>query len=144
MEKCDLLELMLCNADKESCDHLFVTCSESWKIWAEWCRLWGIMWISPGNVKELFFVWNKWQLVRLDARIWKMGFFAMVWSIWKSRNEIVFQGKKWNKDQVLELARIRVAYWANAKWPKDYPYVLDVYRQPPAKSKDTKKNKERK
>lgn len=63
------LQCVLCNVEKETCDHLFVNCNESWKIWTGWCRLWGTMWISQGKVKELFVVWNKWQLGGLDVRI---------------------------------------------------------------------------
>ncbi|XP_017981001.1 PREDICTED: uncharacterized protein LOC18592617 [Theobroma cacao] len=47
-------------------------------------------------------------------------------------------------EQVLELARIRVAIWANAKWPRIYPSILEVYHQPPTQSQLTKKSQERK
>ncbi|EOY15546.1 Uncharacterized protein TCM_034566 [Theobroma cacao] len=139
-----MLQCALCNVVRETCDHLFITCRKSWKVWMGWCRMWGMGWVLPGNVKDLFAVWNEWQLGGLDGRIWRMGFFAIAWSVWKSKNKTVFQGKEWSTDQVLELARIRVATWVNAKWPREYPSALDVYRQPTIQCQLPKKGQERK
>ncbi|EOY23054.1 Uncharacterized protein TCM_015057 [Theobroma cacao] len=112
----NMLQCALCNVIRETCDHLFITCRKSWKVWMGWCRMWGMGWVLPSNVKDLFAMWNEWQL----------------------------GGKEWNTDQVLELARIRVATWVNAKWPREYPSALNVYRQPTIQCQLPKKGQERK
>ncbi|EOY16896.1 Uncharacterized protein TCM_035854 [Theobroma cacao] len=44
-----------------------------------------------------------------------------------NRNDTVFKGVTWNADRVFDLVKIRVAIWAQAKWPLEYSVVLDTY-----------------
>ncbi|XP_021296137.1 uncharacterized protein LOC110425547 [Herrania umbratica] len=130
---------VLCNKKVESCDHLFAKCNETWKVWVRWCKMWGVSWISLGYVRGILELWNRYQLRSLDKRTWRMAFFVVVWSIWKDRNETILRGKEWDSGNCLELARIRVAEWANAKWPREFPSILDIYRQPTKQDQQTRR-----
>ncbi|XP_017974450.1 PREDICTED: uncharacterized protein LOC108661541 [Theobroma cacao] len=102
-------QCVLCDRARETCDHLFVECVESWRVQSEWCKSWGYVWVSPGTIKEKLLAWNGCYVGELDKRIWNMAFFSIVWSIWKCRNEMVFEGKQWNANQCVELVKIKVA-----------------------------------
>ncbi|XP_017977587.1 PREDICTED: uncharacterized protein LOC18600366 [Theobroma cacao] len=44
------------------------------------------------------------------------------------RNEIVFQGKNWGDDQCWDLVRVKVAWWAKAKWLVDFQQLEQTIR----------------
>ncbi|EOY15851.1 Uncharacterized protein TCM_034797, partial [Theobroma cacao] len=56
--------------------------------------------------------------------------YAMVWSLWLARNDVVFEGKPWDHDQLYELIKLHVATWAKAKWPRQYGRILDTFVEP--------------
>lgn len=121
---------MLCNIERETCGHLFTECSETWTVWTSWCKACGYMLSSSKDVRNFFESWMDCRLGGLNDRIWNMAYFAIAWMIWKCRNKVVFTGKEWNVGHCLELAKIRVAFWANVRWPNEYLLMIDVYIQP--------------
>ncbi|EOY26998.1 Uncharacterized protein TCM_028954 [Theobroma cacao] len=95
------------------------------------------------NLKDLvisFNTWNVGPVGKSEFKIWCMAFYAILWSVWLYRNDMVFRGVTWNADQVFELVKLRVASWAQAKWPLEYGVVLDTYKYP-AKGAMVKKRK---
>ncbi|EOY13803.1 Uncharacterized protein TCM_032449 [Theobroma cacao] len=128
------LKCVLCNKEKETCDHLFTECIETWIVWTEWFNECGYVWISPNSTRSFFEVWNECDLGSVDLRILRMAYFVAVWTIWKERNEVIFKGKEWSAKKCVELVRFRLVTWANARWPREYLSVLDAYRKPLAHS----------
>lgn len=49
--------------------------------------------------------------------------FAIVWAIWKHRNEVIFDYVAVDVMQVMDLARVKLASWIKAKW-KHCPFLL--------------------
>lgn len=58
------------------------------------------------------------------------AFYAIAWSVWLHKNEMVFKGVVWDAKKVYELSKLRVATWAKAKWPQNYGMVLHTYQNP--------------
>lgn len=67
--KCNLVHLgimhpssemlcVLCNKLPKDATHLMVHCSFSSQLWQWWLNLWGLSWVSPLSLKELFDQWN--------------------------------------------------------------------------------------
>lgn len=73
-----------------------------------------------------------------------MSYFAIVWTIWKCHNDVVFNSKAWDSSQCWETSKIRVASQANAKWPNEYPFVLTIFMFLEVRGGGKKKAKERK
>ncbi|XVF45253.1 hypothetical protein PTKIN_Ptkin02bG0190300 [Pterospermum kingtungense] len=47
--------------ERESVNHLFFTCSYSWKIWAKWCHGWGVDWVVDIiRMRQLMWTRAKW------------------------------------------------------------------------------------
>ncbi|EOY06164.1 Uncharacterized protein TCM_020977 [Theobroma cacao] len=78
-----------------------------------------------------------------DRRLWKMAYFATVWTIWKCKIEVVFEGWEGDSEKCCDSARLRAATWRNAKRPKEFSSVLNTYKQIPTSNQTKKKVKER-
>ncbi|KAL7211787.1 hypothetical protein ACSBR2_014614 [Camellia fascicularis] len=48
---------------------------------------------------------------------------AILWSLWKLRNEAVFNGKQWQLEEFCELIKTRIAIWVKAH-SKDCWYTM--------------------
>ncbi|EOY10280.1 Uncharacterized protein TCM_025650 [Theobroma cacao] len=108
----------------------FLSVLKHGKIWAAWCKLWDISWVSPPDPSTFFLAWNSVHFVKQNCEIWKMSFFAIVWFIWLARNEVIFNGSNWDSVQTFEIARIRIACWSKSKWKEDCHDFEDSYRCP--------------
>ncbi|EOY09873.1 Uncharacterized protein TCM_025243 [Theobroma cacao] len=97
----------------------------------------------PNDSATLFNSWNAVAIKEGEISIWKMAFYTVVWSLWLFRNEIVFNGKHWDQDQLFELIKLQVASWAKAKWPFLQNSELDIYRTPKAEVHIKKQKQDR-
>ncbi|EOY33608.1 Uncharacterized protein TCM_041538 [Theobroma cacao] len=97
----------LCHQVIETINHVFIYCFESWCIWSEWCREWNFNWVQPENLSTFFQSWDVVILKDGEIKVWKMTFFAVTWSLWLARNDIVFGGKTWDRAQTYELVKLR-------------------------------------
>ncbi|WOH03522.1 hypothetical protein DCAR_0622921 [Daucus carota subsp. sativus] len=48
------------------------------------------------------------------AKIWRVVVVATLWSIWLARNELIFNGTRLKKQQLIELIAVRINKWGNA------------------------------
>ncbi|EOY10119.1 Uncharacterized protein TCM_025497 [Theobroma cacao] len=103
---------------------------KTWKVWSKWKWEWGARWAVPNNMINFFSMWNETEVKRGEYKVWRMAFYAIAWSVWLHRNEMVFKGVVWDADKVYELSKLRVTTWAKAKWPQDYGMVLQTYQDP--------------
>ncbi|EOY00278.1 Uncharacterized protein TCM_010121 [Theobroma cacao] len=106
----------LCNDSIETVDHLFVGCINVKSLWYAWCKEWGFAWVMPARFKELMTMWNAIYVKAGSDKIWRMAVFAITWTIWIGRNEVIFHNKVWDKELIWELIKLKVAMWANARW----------------------------
>ncbi|GMI85901.1 hypothetical protein like AT5G42905 [Hibiscus trionum] len=49
---------------------------------------------------------------------WSIIPFALIWTVWLHRNEIVFQSKSVDSKQLIGLIKLRMAFWINGKFGK--------------------------
>lgn len=52
--------------------------------------------------------------------------YATIWTIWTYRNDVVFNGKIWDEEQIFELLKIKVTWWMHAKWPNLVVPIIDL------------------
>lgn len=71
---------------------------------------WGVEWVSLfQHLMALLQVWNGNNFKNLERLCWQACFYAVVWSIWLARNEIVFENKNMDKEEIVDLAKTRKA-----------------------------------
>jgi len=65
----------------------------------------------------------KWKS-KPTKKVWSSSFFAIAWSIWLMRNEIIFQQKQFSSTNLCQSIRWRIAFWTKA-WNSNIPYTED-------------------
>jgi hypothetical protein len=80
----------MCLRDGESVDHLFLHCSMAADLWSLVFGLFGVQWVMPRSVLDLFSCWLG-QLGHHDhALVWKMIPHCVLWCLWRERNARLF------------------------------------------------------
>ncbi|WRX09332.1 hypothetical protein QQP08_001819 [Theobroma cacao] len=97
---------VLCKVGMETAEHSFFLCKESWKLWGTSCSDWNLSWCAPSDSKAFFLAWNAMD-IREGDKLCRMSFFAMLWTIWLLRNEVVFKEKQWDASQAYDLVKLR-------------------------------------
>ncbi|XP_039056312.1 uncharacterized protein LOC120199219 [Hibiscus syriacus] len=94
--------------------HLFIFCHVSWELWTKLIGYWGIQLALPQDPPNLLSLWAD---LRPNSAIWKFIPGAVFWSIWKLRNEIIFEKGKLDRILLFFTVRLRLAKWFIAKYP---------------------------
>ncbi|XVF23444.1 hypothetical protein REPUB_Repub13aG0039200 [Reevesia pubescens] len=103
----EAITCMLCNKETETVAHLFFSCDIAWSVWNHFCSLWGVSWVSNRVPKDFFFDWLNLLPANWCTKVWKMVFFAVIWSVWLFQNDIIFNGKVLYSSQCPNLAKIK-------------------------------------
>jgi len=116
------LNCPFCTAEIESLSHILMACPASWTIWDIIAKDMDQVLSMPGSFKQHFEEWmkRKWRNT-IMKKIWCSSFFAISWSLWLMRNEMIFQQKEMNVQMLCNLIRWRVAFWTKA-WKDQIPY----------------------
>lgn len=121
----NLVLCKFCGESVESINHSLLLCSPIWNLWCKILMWWGILWVTPLNVEALFLWWRNTKLNPKIRLIWNCIPCATLWSIWKLRNEHIFQDKDICWEELVDLIKIRVAFWVKSKGNHDGYSVND-------------------
>ncbi|GFS40543.1 hypothetical protein Acr_00g0069200 [Actinidia rufa] len=81
----------MCKRDAETTDHLLIHCDAARELWNLVFSIFGIQWVMPGTVRDLFACWS-WKSNRGNRRLaWKMVLLSLFWCIWRERNLRAFE-----------------------------------------------------
>lgn len=58
--------------------------------------------------------------------IWRTIPLAVMWSLWKLRNEVVFNGKQVHLEEVCDLIKFRIAVWVKAHFSGCFYSVHEI------------------
>ncbi|XP_028113856.1 uncharacterized protein LOC114311884 [Camellia sinensis] len=108
---------LFCKLEPESVDHLFLQCTEIWKVWSSLLQWWGVSWVIPATVDGVLLWWMGTKFKKSVERIWRLVPIAMLWSVWRLRNECVFKGSQPNMEALGEIVKVRVGLWAKSGLP---------------------------
>ena len=106
----------------EDIDHILVSCPISWSIWYVVAKELGQTLTEPETFRQHFEVWmsRQWRN-KIMKKIWCSTFFAIAWTLWTARNELLFQQKTFDAVGLCNLIRWRVTFWTRA-WKEQLPY----------------------
>ncbi|CAL5444833.1 unnamed protein product [Camellia sinensis] len=76
-------------------------CPIIWRLWSNLMNWWELNWVTPDKVEGLV-------------------------SIWKTRNECIFNGKLFQMEELCDLIKVRVALWVKAH-SKDSRYQCMIW-----------------
>ncbi|CAL5340992.1 unnamed protein product [Camellia sinensis] len=102
-----------CKTKAESICHVLLHCHFSWRVWSAILNWWEVQGALPGSVEAVLHWWEGVKLSKKEKLLWKVIPPAVFWSLWKLRNECIFQAAKPHLEDLCELVKIRVALWLN-------------------------------
>ena len=82
----------MCKADGESVDHLLLRCSYAKELWDLVFAIFGVHWVMPRRVIDLFMCWRRRLGSQQCSVIWKAVPHCLMWCIWKERSARTFEG----------------------------------------------------
>ena len=94
------------------------------------CSIWGVSWPIQADPVAFFKAWQDALPSSWCNKVWKMVFFAIIWSIWLMRNEMVFNNKDFDLRQLRDNINLRITAWYKAKWPDCVDSLTDIVRFP--------------
>lgn len=121
----------LCSDESETSNHLFLYCKFSWQIWCWWFKIWNLPWAAPPSLKDLFLMKPPENARPFFKKIWWAIFYIISWSIWKERNERIFNNSASSKDKLCDLILTRLGWWIKA-WGDPFPYSISEMVQNPS------------
>ena len=82
----------MCKRYGESMDHLLLHCSIAWELWSLVFCLFGIQWVIPYTVLELFEAWQGKFARHRHIDVWRLMPHCLIWCIQRERNARSFEG----------------------------------------------------
>ena len=76
----------------ESVDHLLLHCSIAFELWSLMFCLFGLHWVMPLKVLEVFESWQGKFVQHCNIIFWRLLPHCLMWCIWRERNARCFEG----------------------------------------------------
>lgn len=70
---------------------------------------WGVVWVSPKSVVNLFLWWKDCKMRKGKRLTWDATPVAVLWAIWNLRNKLVFENATPDWDIINGLIKSRIA-----------------------------------
>jgi hypothetical protein len=87
----------LCESEEESVDHLLLHCGAASALWNAFFARFGLSWVMPSSVKELYASWWSGGCSR-SAVVWKMVPLCIMWCIWREHSDRCFENSLRSSD----------------------------------------------
>jgi hypothetical protein len=94
-------------------DHLLLHCPRAAMLWDFVFHSFGVFWLLPGRVVDLFLGWRNW-FGKHSSVVWNLVPLCLMWTIWWERNQRIFDDKERSESQLLELFVISLFEWSRA------------------------------
>ncbi|XVE56506.1 hypothetical protein DITRI_Ditri04bG0015900 [Diplodiscus trichospermus] len=73
----------------------------------------------PRDFKSLFIAWNDVLTMKSCDKVWKLALFAIIWTVWMTRNDLVFNNRQADLEQTIDLSKLRLAHWLDSNTCKE-------------------------
>nr|KAJ0209586.1 hypothetical protein LSAT_V11C400182710 [Lactuca sativa] len=109
----DSIDCTYCNHDEECGDHILIKCPFSREVW-EWILKWcGINHTPFHTIVEVIDFAAGWGNCPKKRRILQVICYGTLWSIWKARNDRLFNNRRTSQAKIADLIKSLVFTWIN-------------------------------
>ena len=105
----------LCGSGLETVNHLLIWWDFSWQLWFKILRWWVLLWVVPGSFGSLLEWWKGFKFKKAKRVVWRVIPFAIFWSVWLCKNSAVFSNLQPVLEDVFDIVKWRVIFWAKQK-----------------------------
>jgi hypothetical protein len=103
----------MCKQNGESVDRLLLHCDVAYALWSALFTHFGMSWVMPRRVIDLFACW--WTSGRpRSAAIWKMVPTCLFWCVWNERNNMCFKDLERSLEDILASFFHTLYFWSVA------------------------------
>lgn len=106
-------------------NHLLLYCSFAWRVWSHMLSWWDFQGAFPETIDSLLLWWDGVRLNKREKKIWRAIPPIVLWSLWKYRNDCVFNDTSPNLSKLCELVKIRIAIWLKSVLKEYHLLVQD-------------------
>ena len=101
----------LCEANAEVADHLFLSCPKVQDIW-NWSFRWcGLNLVERLSFDHLMFTVTDQGNSEKSKKFFEAALGGVMWFIWKARNDVVFNGKRYSATMVMDEVQTSLFTW---------------------------------
>ncbi|XP_071713350.1 uncharacterized protein [Rutidosis leptorrhynchoides] len=105
----------VCDDGLESMEHCLVECNLSFDIWSRVYKWWNIDICSNLSFNDFLRGKTSQNVSPLGSKIWQAVEWVCVYYLWKIRNSVVFQNKRWNAPVALNEIQVKSYEWISCR-----------------------------
>ncbi|GKU91870.1 hypothetical protein SLEP1_g5684 [Rubroshorea leprosula] len=115
IKEMEAVKCSLCGRNVEDSNHLFLHCSVTAKIWSMCFEWWGFSIAIAGSCWDSFIQHESLATKSSERLGWIIVWFSLVWTIWTTRNEIIFRGKSMDLTKTFDQVQAQAFLWVKSK-----------------------------
>ena len=104
----------MCLAGEESIDHLLLNCSIAQHLWRSVLGWFHVYTPIPHSLLSLLAFWTLGVESKRERIMRSVSFLATIWSIWKERNFVCYEGGSTDVNILVEKVKYLVALWVSS------------------------------
>ena len=104
---------VMCKQDSESINHLFLHCPLVYRVWIAVIQKFKVSWVLPQDVNQLIegpFMVGREKKTKL---MWSLAIHAILWTVWRERNQRIFENKEQSFANIIDSVYYWVALWTS-------------------------------
>ena len=102
----------MCKKSGESVNHLLLHCPFAYDLWSMVWALFGLQWVMPHGVSDLFSSWQGSFGGHRSIDLWRAVPHCVLWCIWRERNSRCFEGKERSTSDLKSLLLHSLLEWS--------------------------------
>jgi hypothetical protein len=95
-----------CGQATESSKHLFLHCNKTIRVWYEVCKWLGVLIVMPPDIMTLFDCFSGVVRNKKVRKSFLLVWHTVVWSLWRARNDVIFNGISKEPLEVVEEIKV--------------------------------------
>ena len=105
------MECPFCNSVEKSINHLFLHCSWTKEVWLRCMKGWDVNFCANSSLIDWARGWPGLCPRFESSKAWNTLFFAIVWTVWELRNQLIFRGKAASVPLAVDMVGFRIVWW---------------------------------